>query len=174
MLPENTLSEAVAFIDSGNFTITLALAVFEKYDSAPTYRSLNISDGLQKDFSQIANNYIAQIKKSYDSKELSINKYSVIYKPNSQDIEYLDLSTTSLLSEIVNKIPQPAEIPLIGDQDGFVRKVRFYILMFYDGAQSTVFFPKIQPKQAIDQIQKFSYPASGRALREAYRAFFSI
>jgi len=147
MLPEHILSEAVLFLHSGNCTITLALAVFEKHDGVPTYRSLNISDGLKNEFSQIANNYIAKVQESLISSDVSINKYSVSYKPNIQCIEYLDLSTDVLL-EIANKIPNPAEIPLIGDKDGFVKKVRFYILLFYNGTQSAVFFRRYnQSKQ---------------------------
>ena len=123
------LRRVISFIQNGNFaTITLALATFDRADEIPVYRSLNISDTVAGDFGSLAMNCADGVAQMDDEGDLVIREYAAGYKPDRHEIEWLLLPDEGL-QHLLDGIPNPAQIALLGDIGAFVDGVRFYIII---------------------------------------------
>lgn len=123
--------------------VTLGLGSFPPDAEGPDYRSLNISDGLAHEFLSMINESIAALRKKYRDNDLRLLEYDAGYKPYSHEIEWVEFPDVDYLSNLLNDMPDPAEMPLFNQQENeFLKYLRFYVII-------------IQPSQG-DPIYCFS------------------
>lgn len=123
------LRKALSFIRNGGYTaVTLALATFDQGDEVPTYRSLKLSEAIADDFGSLAADCTRNLARMDGNGDLVVQKYTAGYKLDRHEIEWLPI-TDDDLKHLPLGVPSPAQIPLLGDIDDFVDRVRFYIII---------------------------------------------
>jgi len=133
------LIQAVSFLQDHSDTATLALARFGEADGTPVFRSLNISKDVADEFRSMASERAKKVSRLRDTGDLKLIKYTAGYKPDEHEIEYVELSDDPL-GELVNSIPRPTQIVLLGDLDDFVDSIRFYMLLLSGGNRRAILF----------------------------------
>ncbi len=110
--------------------ITLGLGSFPPHVEGPDYRSLNISDGLAEQFLAIVNKYTGALRKDYINNNLRLLEYDAGYKPESHEVEWVEFPDVDYLSNLLNDMPDPAEMPLFNQQENeFLKHLRFYVII---------------------------------------------
>jgi hypothetical protein len=110
--------------------VTLGLGSFPPEAEVPDYRSLNISDGLAAEFLAIVNRYTAAFRKDYGENNLRLLEYDAGYKPYRHEIEWVEFPDVDYLSNLLNDIPNPADIPLFNQQENeFLKHLRFFVII---------------------------------------------
>lgn len=142
MAAMDDLRQALTFIQNGGFTtVTVALAAFDEDDEIPTYRSLNISEGVADDFGSLAADRAEGVGRLDAGGDLILREYAAGYKPDRHEIEYLTIEDDGL-RHLLHAVPSPAQIALLGDVEDFVDRVRFYILILSGPNRRVVLFRK--------------------------------
>jgi len=142
MAAMDDLRQALTFIQNGGFTtVTVALATFDEDDAIPTYRSLNISEGVADDFGSLAADRAEGVGRLDAAGDLILREYAAGYKPDRHETEYLTIEDDGL-RHLLHAVPSPAQIALLGDLEDFVDRVRFYILILSGPNRRVVLFRK--------------------------------
>lgn len=110
--------------------VTLGLGSFQPEADNPEYRSLNVSDELAKKFLAIVNKLIAGLRDKSNHKNLSLCKYDAGYKPESYEVEWIDINDVDYLLNILSDLPEPADILLFNKKEKeFLDHLRFYVII---------------------------------------------
>ncbi|AKB27764.1 hypothetical protein MSSIT_1045 [Methanosarcina siciliae T4/M] len=110
--------------------VTLSFGSFESDSEAPVYRSLNISEDLKDKFLAIINKVNSSLRRNHRNYDINLLEYNPGYKPEKHEIEWVDLSEIEYLSDILQGIPDPVDIPLFSDsEDEFFNNLRFYVII---------------------------------------------
>ena len=157
----NDLRDALSFIRGEHFdTVTLALATFDETTESPTYRQLQISDTIANDFSALARDSLRGVARSNNSGDLVIREYDVGYKPDSHEIEWLPTAADGL-QRILCSVPTPAGIPLLGDIEGFIDHVRFYVIILSGSGGRVVLFRRYSRNMELMRSEKITMRFAG-------------
>lgn len=133
------LDQAIRFIRTANFSVTLALATYNADEATPSYRSLNITEDVASDFAGMAGDRVQKISRFSESGDLRLIEYSADYKPEAHEVEFLSLQDDAI-GAMLRAIPSPSQIALLGDLDGFVNSLRFYVLILSGDNHRAVLF----------------------------------
>ena len=122
-------------------SLTLGLGSFQPEADNPEYRSLNVSDGLAKEFLEIVNKLIAGLKDKKKKKNLNLCEYDAGYKPESYEVEWVDFNDVDYLSNLLSDLPEPAGIPLFNEKEKkFFNHLRFYVIIIQPEKGNPIYF----------------------------------
>lgn len=140
MTPENTLESILNIKSFGNFAVTLALTSFDQESTDFVFRSLNISQELADQFSQLPIDFLKKYSNLNEIGDLLLHEFTGGYKPDSHEIEWLNYNDNGVLESLC-VVPAAADIPLIDLSDHlFFKNLRFYTLVIENKEQKYLFF----------------------------------
>ena len=140
MSPLDEMADALSFILDEQFdTLTLGLATFDQGTELPVYRSLNISDEIATDFTSLARDRATVFARMHRKGDLLVRAYAPGYKLDRHEVEFLSTNDQSV-GDLLNHVPTAAQLPLFGDIDDFVDRVRFYIIVLSAPDRRVVLF----------------------------------
>lgn len=132
--------ELIGSLGDPDFDITIALAIYAN-EELPQYRSLNISQEVAASFFSVVTKFLSSYVSLDKSDDLRFYEYSAEYKPDSHEIEYMQIEN-SLLQSILQATPPPSDIPLLDTSEDFVNKLRFNMLVLERQNRRIVLFRK--------------------------------
>lgn len=118
-------------IDEFNGSTALAIGSIPKDATGIQYRKFNIDDGLSNRFQDMVLTKLDSANKSFNKQKLKILPYDPGYKPENDDIEWINYPESVLLSNLLDQIPILSDIALYDAKEDEINKdLRFYALFF--------------------------------------------
>lgn len=109
--------------------ITVSLGAICSDADTIQYRSLNLSDDLANAFLSFVNRKIGIFRQEYGIGNLRLLEYAAGYKPDKNEIEWIQFNDTEWLSNLLSEIPDPIDIPLVDlEEEQFLKDLRFYAI----------------------------------------------
>ena len=140
MTAEQTLGRILSIESFGDVTVTLALAAYDPESEDFIFRSLNISQNLAEEFSDMPIKFLNHYYNLNENGDLLLHEFTGGYKPDSHEIEWLNYNDNEII-EALCEVPAPADIHLIDlDDQTFFKNLRFYTLIIENGEQKHLFF----------------------------------
>lgn len=140
MPAQQTLDDILNTESFGNVTVTLALAAYDSETEEFIFRSLNISQALAEEFSELPIKFLDYYYKLNEDGDLLLHEFTGGYKPDSHEIEWLNYNDNEIIESLC-EVPAPAAIPLVDLNDNvFFKNLRFYTLIIENGEQKHLFF----------------------------------
>ena len=155
------LGDALSFIRNEHFdTVTLALATYDATAELPTYRQLKISDAIAGDFGTLARDSLRPTVRAAHRGDLIVRNYDPGYKPESHEIEWLSAAIDGHQA-IPYSVPEPSQIPLLGDIDDFVDRVRYYVVVLSGRSGRVVLFGRYSRNMELMRSRKITMRLMG-------------
>ena len=140
MPAQQALDDILNLESFGDVTVTLALAAYDAETEEFIFRSLNISQALAEEFSELPIKFLNYYYKLNEDGDLLLHEFTGGYKPDSHEIEWLNYNDNEII-EALCEVPAPAAIPLVDlDDNAFFKNLRFYTLIIENGEQKHLFF----------------------------------
>lgn len=144
-------------LDLSTCEVTVCLASSFKDEVLPRFERLLLSTELTETFRSVAAYTIAQYKKEYSSGNLVLRKYTVASKPESYEVEYLNVSTYESIMEQINPLAALADVEVFEADEKFISGLRFYVIAVQPpGGDPIYFFRTYTPKKMLGRSRLFA------------------
>ncbi len=141
-----TLREALA--DKAAVTVLLAA---EPMDEVVLQR-LNLSDDLARDFLSAAKDSVPLA-----DREIRLRAYDPGYKPEPDEICYIDLEQNKAIADLIRDASQTQEAEQFREKDKIIDSLRFYAIVVSPSARrKAVFFRTYSPKKELSRSKSIS------------------
>lgn len=137
--------------------VTVCLGSASKDEALPRFERLLLSAELTETFRSVAAYTLAHYKKEHASGNLVLRRYTVESKPESYEIEYLDLSGYKSILEQISQLAVLADVEVFMADEKFVSGLRFYVIVVQppDG-EALYFFRSYTPKKMLSRSRLFA------------------
>jgi hypothetical protein len=157
MTTTKALLEQVLEIDLSECEVTVCLASAPKDVILPRFERLLLSAELTETFRSVAAYTLAHYKKEYNSGNLMLRKYAVESKPDSYEVEYLDLSVYESIMEQISPLAALADVEVFEADEKFVSGLRFYVIAVQPpNGDPCYFFRSYTPKKMLSRSRLFA------------------
>jgi len=153
---KQTLFGKILTLDLDACEIQLFLASLTD-DDTPDFQCVTITDDVATEFKEIVKKAIAKRKKDADEKDLVLQDYDPQTKLDQHEVEYLDLSAHSSIKNQIAALADVASLASFSEDDEFITKLRFYVLMLKPKQGDPVFFFRsYTPKRELNRSALFA------------------
>ncbi len=144
-------------LDLSNYEVTVCLASSFKDEVLPRFERLLLSTELTETFRSVAAYTLAQYKKEHISGNLVLRKYTVASKPESYEVEYLNVSTYESIMEQINPLAALADVEVFEADEKFISGLRFYVIAVQPPSGDPIyFFRTYTPKKMLGRSRLFA------------------
>ena len=140
MTTAKTIFEDILALDLGECDITVCLACALKDESMPRLERLLLSMELTETFRSIASFAQARYKRDLSNGDLLLHRYTFQSKPDTNEVEYLDVSTYESIAEQVAPLASLADIEAFEAEEKFIASLRFYVIVAQPPEGDPVYF----------------------------------
>jgi hypothetical protein len=157
MTTTKALLERVLELDLSECDVTVCLASASKDAILPRFERLLLSAELTETFRSVAAYTLALYKKEHISGNLVLQKYAVESKPESYEVEYLDLSAYESIMEQISPLAALADVEVFEADEKFVSGLRFYVIAVQPPNDDPYyFFRSYTPKKMLSRSRFFA------------------
>lgn len=137
--------------------VTVCLASCPKDEVVPRYERLQLSESLTEEFRSVATFLIEQCKKDVGNGNLLLREYVVESKPDSYEIEHLDLSAYDTIQAQLEPLAALADLEVFNEDQKFIASLRFYVIELQPpNGDSIHFFRSYTPKKMLGRSRMFA------------------
>jgi hypothetical protein len=135
---------------TGDPTVTVLVAA-EPGESIVLQR-LNLRDDLAAEFLSAAKDSVPA-----SDQELRLRAYDPGYKPDPDEITYIDLSQNAAIAELIHQVSLVQQAELFRENDKIIDSLRFYSIVVSPSARRrAVFFRNYSPKKELTRRSGFA------------------
>lgn len=140
-----------------NCTVTVCLGSLSKNEEEPRLEQLQLADDLAEEFAKSARGTVERYSELGKNDELVLRQYDAGSKPDSHEVEYLDLADHDSVAAQVNSLASLAQIPVFKIDDKFMAGLRFYTIAFQCGKTPPLYFFRVYtPKKELSRSRMFA------------------
>lgn len=144
-------------LDLSECEVTVCLASSLKDAVLPRFERLLLSAELTETFRSVAAYTLALYKKEHNSGNLVLRKYAVESKPESYEVEYLNVSTYESIMEQISPLSALADVEVFEADEKFISGLRFYVITVQPPSGDPVyFFRTYTPKKMLGRSRLFA------------------
>ncbi len=140
MTTAKTILETILSLDLSKCEVTVCLASALKDESAPRIERLLVSAELAETFRSIASFTQAHYKRDFSNGDLLLHRYTFQSKPDTHEVEYLDVSTYESIAEQIVPLSTLADIEVFEAEEKFTAGIRFYVIVVQPPEGDAVYF----------------------------------
>jgi hypothetical protein len=141
----------------GGCTVTVCLGSVSKDESEPRVEQLQLTDDLTEEFSKGGKGTLEHYSNLGGKDELVQRQYDAGSKPDSHEVEFLDLADHGSIEAQVSSLSALAKIPVFKIDDQFIAGIRFYAIIFQCGQNPPLyFFRSYTPKKELSRSRQFA------------------
>ncbi len=140
MTTAKSIFEDVLSLDLGECDITVCLASALKDETMPRMQRLLLSTELAETFRSIVSFTQARYKRDFNSGDLLLHRYTFQSKPDSHEVEYLDVSAYESIAAQVEPLATLADIEAFEAEAKFIAGLRFYVIVAQPPEGNPVYF----------------------------------
>jgi hypothetical protein len=138
-------------------TVTVCLGSTSKDEEEPKVEQLQLTDDLTEEFAKAAKGTLERYSSLGAKDELVQRQYDAGSKPDSHEVEFIDLADHESVEAQVNSLASLAEIPVFKIDDKFISGIRFYAITFQCGKNPPLyFFRSYTPKKELSRSRQFA------------------
>lgn len=135
---------------TGNPTVTVLVAA-EPEESIVIQR-LNLRQDLAAEFLSAAKDSAPPT-----SQEVRLRAYEAGYKPESDEVSYIELAQNSAIADLISQVSQVQQAELFHEDDEVIDSLRFYAIVVSPSARRrAVFFRTYSPKKELTRRAGFA------------------
>ena len=153
----NTVLDRLLELDLSECEVTVCLASSSKDEVLPGFERLLLSAKVTETFRSIAAYTLAHYKKEQSDGNLVLRSYAVESKPESQEVEYMDLSTYESIVDQISQLSALADVEVFQADEKFISGLRFYVIAVQPGSGDPVYFFRLYtPKKMLGRSPFFA------------------
>ena len=138
-------------------TVTVCLGSVSRDEEEPKLEQLQLTDDLTKEFADAAKGTLEHYTNLGGNDELEQREYNPGSKPDSHEVEFLDLADHESVESQVNSLASLAKIPVFKIDEKFIAGIRFYAIVFQCGKTPPLyFFRTYTPKKELSRSKFFA------------------
>lgn len=138
-------------------TVAVCLGSLSKDEKEPQIEQLQLTNELTEEFASAAKKAIRHYSTLNGKNELALRQHDAGSKPDSHEVEYLDLAGHESVETQVNSLAALAQIPVFKIDDKFVAGLRFYAIVFQCANTPPLYFFRIYtPKKELSRSRLFA------------------
>ena len=149
--------EQLFALDLSACEVTICLASSSKDEALPRFERLLLSTELTEVFRSVATYNLAHYKREHSTGNLVLRSYAVESKPDSYEVEHLDLSAYESILEQVSPLSALADLELFQEDERFVSGLRFYVIAVQPPSGDPVYFFRLYTaKKMLERSRLFA------------------
>ncbi|HZU42959.1 MAG TPA: Kiwa anti-phage protein KwaB-like domain-containing protein [Terriglobales bacterium] len=138
-------------------TVTVCLGSLSKDRNEPSVEQLQLTKELTEEFANAARKAVRHYSALSGKNELALRQHDAGSKPDSHEVEYLDLADHDSVTKQVDSLASLAQIPVFKIDDKFIAGLRFYAIVFQCGNAPPLYFFRIYtPKKELSRSRLFA------------------
>lgn len=138
-------------------TVTVCLGSLSQNEEEPRIEQLQLTKELTDEFANAAKKVVHRYSGLNGKNELALRRHDAGSKPDSHEVEYLDLADHDSVETQVNSLASLAQIPVFKIDEQFVAGLRFYAIVFQCGNTPPLYFFRIYtPKKELSRSRLFA------------------
>lgn len=137
--------------------VTVCLGSVSKDQNEPRIEQLQLTKDLTEEFANAARKAVRRYSGLKGKNELALRQHDAGSKPDSHEVEYLDLGDHDSVAKQVDSLASLAQIPVFNIDDTFISGLRFYAIVFQCGNSPPLHFFRIYtPKKELSRSPLFA------------------
>ncbi len=157
MTTTRSILDRIFELDLSECEVTICLGSASKDEVLPRFERLLLSAELTETFRSVAAYTLAHYKKEHNSGNLVLRRYTVESKPESYEVEYLDLSVYESIMEQISQLAVLADMEVFMADEKFVSGLRFYVIAVQPPNSDPIhFFRSYTPKKMLSRSRFFA------------------
>jgi hypothetical protein len=157
MTTAKAILDQILELDLSKCEVTVCLASSSKDDVLPRFERLLLSAKVTETFRSVAAYTLAHYKKEHGDSNLVLRSYAVESKPESHEVEYMDLSTYSSIVEQISPLSALADVEVFQADEDFISGLRFYVIEVQPRSGDPVYFFRLYtPKKMLGRSRFFA------------------
>jgi hypothetical protein len=124
-----TQFENILDLDLSKCKISICVASLDKKAELPAFEHLQVTDELAAGFRDIVRDVLARLKKEHKQGELVLRPYDAGSKPDSHEVEHLDLSEHDFIARQIKSLSALAAMNIFQGEEEFISGLRFYVIV---------------------------------------------
>jgi len=157
MTTAKAILDQILELDLSKCEVTVCLASSSKDDVLPRFERLLLSAKVTETFRSVAGYTLAHYKKEHGDSNLVLRSYAVESKPESHEVEYMDLSTYSSIVEQISPLSALADVEVFQADEDFISGLRFYVIEVQPRSGDPVYFFRLYtPKKMLGRSRFFA------------------
>jgi hypothetical protein len=138
-------------------TVTVCLGSLSKDEKEPKIEQLQLTKELTEEFANAAKKAVRRYSGLNNKNELALRQHDAGSKPDSHEVEYLDLADHDSVAKQVASLALLAQIPVFKIDDKFIAGLRFYAIVFQCGNNPPLYFFRVYtPKKELSRSPLFA------------------
>ena len=156
MTTAKAVLDRILELDLSECEVTVCLASSLKDEVMPRFERLLLSDSLTEAFRSVAAYTLAHHKREHSNGNLVLRSYAVESKPDSYEVEHLDLSAYESILEQTSPLSALADLEVFQADEKFISGLRFYVITVQPPSGDAVyFFRSYTPKKMLERSRLF-------------------
>ena len=157
MTTAKTIFEDLLTLDLGECDITVCLASALKDEAMPRMERLMLSTELTETFRSIASFTQARYKRDFSNGDLLLHRYTFQSKPDTHEVEYLDVSAYESIATQLEPLVTLADIEAFEAEEKFIAGLRFYVIVAQPPmGDSAYFFRAYSHRKMLSRSRSFA------------------
>jgi hypothetical protein len=137
--------------------VTVCVGSLSDEVEEPRIEQLQLTDELTEEFRASAKKAIQKYSRMGEEGELKLQPYDAGSKPDSHEVEFLDLTEHKSIEKQVDSLSSLAQIPVFKVDEAFVTGLRFYaIILQCKNRVPLYFFRNYTPKKELSRSSLFA------------------
>jgi hypothetical protein len=138
-------------------TATVCLGSLSDDVGDPRIEHLQLTDELTEEFRIAAKKALRKYSRMRGGGELNLRPYDAGSKPDSHEVEFLDLTEHESVQKQIDSLASLAQIPVFKVDEAFVSGLRFYAIIFQcKNGKPLYFFRNYTPKKELSRSSLFA------------------
>jgi hypothetical protein len=157
MTTAKTIFENILALDLSECEVTVCLASALKDETMPRIERLLLSTELTETFRSIASYAQTHYKRDYSNGDLLLRRYTFQSKPDTHEVEYLDVSTYESIAGQITALDTLADIEVFEADEKFIAGMRFYTIVAQPPeGEAVYFFRAYSPRKMLSRSRSFA------------------
>ena len=162
MTTAKTMFERLLSLDLGACEVTVCLASSLKDEAQPRFEKLLLSTELTETFRSVAAYTQTHYSKEYEHHNLTLHSYALDSKPDTHEVEHLDISAYETIKEQIESLTTLADIETFQAGEQFIAGIRFYVIIAQPPNDEPIcFFRAYSHKRMLGRSRFFAMIFSG-------------
>src|SRR5579872_2196087 len=157
MTTAKSIFENILALDLSKCEVTVCLASALKDETMPRLERLLLSEELTETFRSIATYTQTHYKRDYSNGDLLLHRYAFQSKPDTHEVEFLDISTYESIAGQIEPLATLADIEVFEANEKFIAGMRFYVIVAQPPeGESVYFFRAYSPRKMLSRSRSFA------------------